>query len=92
MGVFQYAVATMISNILIKSWEARQIGKLFMQIDTNKDGVITLEEFQKSDITQHALNFAGDASIEELFNNIDVDQSGTIEYSEFITATMDKNL
>ena len=33
MGVFQYAVSSFISNVLIKSQDARQIGKLFMQMD-----------------------------------------------------------
>ena len=45
MGVFQYAVSSFISNILIKSQDARQIGKLFMQMDSDKNGSISREEF-----------------------------------------------
>ena len=50
MSVFQYAVASFISNILIKSQDARQIGKLFMEMDTDKDGQLSIEEFKNSPI------------------------------------------
>ena len=92
MGVFQYAVSSFISNILIKSQDARQIGKLFMQMDQDKNGSISREEFKASPLVLQTQEFIEAGSIDELFEKIDTDGSGEISYSEFITAAMDKSM
>ena len=92
MGVFQYAVSSFISNILIKSQDARQIGKLFMQMDSDKNGSISREEFAASPLVKQSQEFIEAGSIDELFEKIDTDGSGDISYSEFITAAMDKSM
>ena len=69
---FQYAITSFISNVLIKSQDARQIGKLFMELDTERKGKLTREQFVDSDLVRECFN-ARDEEINEIFNRIDTD-------------------
>ena len=40
----------------MKAIEARHIGKLFMEIDTDSNGKIELEEFKKSPLVQRTID------------------------------------
>ena len=44
----QYAITSFISNVITKSEDVRQIGKLFMEMDTDGNGTLSLEEFKAS--------------------------------------------
>ena len=72
--------------------EAHEAIKLFNQIDENGDGRITKEELYNG--LQQYLDKKGDELKEEvelIFNHIDADHNGFIEYEEFIRAAIDKN-
>jgi calcium-dependent protein kinase len=61
-------------------------------MDLNGDGKLS-----KSEIKDGYLNFYGkvleDDEIDDMFSKVDSDNSGEIEYSEFVVATMnEKNL
>jgi len=61
---------------------------IFMQIDANGDGTITLQELNDG----LAKAGVGDAaSLQHLAKKLDTDQSGTIDYTEFLAATLDKS-
>ena len=65
--------------------------KLFNHIDKNGDGQITLEELSKG--IEDYLKLSGKDlknKVEIIFNNIDSDHNGYIEYEEFIRAAVDK--
>jgi calcium-dependent protein kinase len=71
--------------------EAHEAIKLFNQIDENGDGKITREELYNG--LQQYLKGQGDKlkdDVELIFNNIDTDHNGFIEYEEFIRAAIDK--
>lgn len=63
----------------------RDLRKEFMEIDTERNGIISRGELQA------ALTVRGVAheEIEELFASLDVDQSGDIHYTEFLAATIE---
>ncbi|MCQ2819210.1 MAG: EF-hand domain-containing protein [archaeon] len=63
---------------------------MFKSLDENSDGVLTMEEIKQG---AEKCEFLGDKiSSEELiqlFNEMDVDKNGLINYTEFVSALMD---
>ena len=60
----------------------------FERLDTSKNGFITLDQLKE--ILQH--HNVPPIEVEKMFNDIDQDHSGTIDYSEFIAAAMQKRV
>jgi len=60
----------------------------FERLDVAKNGFITLSELRE---VLHNHNVS-DIEVESMFNEIDQDHSGTIDYSEFIAAAMQKRV
>ena len=58
-------------------------------MDMNKDGTLTMDELREG-ISQMDPKLAD--GIQEIFVNMDVDGSGSIDYTEFIAATMERNI
>ena len=58
-------------------------------MDTNNDGQLDREElivgFQKT-----MNNLDAKAEVDKIFNQVDVDNNGCIDFSEFVTVTVDK--
>ena len=46
----------------------------------------------QSPLIQENLNASSDEELNQIFNSIDTNSNGTIEYSEFITAAMDRSI
>ena len=81
------AVLTYIASRLSED-EIKKIKEMFKRIDVDNDGKLSLEEMKK-------VFSKGDIKIEfneEIFNQIDTDKSGSIEYTEFISACIEKNV
>ena len=57
--------------------------RLFDKADTNKDGVLSEAEFAKL-MRAHENTDYTDGELAELFRSVDIDKSGTIEFSEFL--------
>merc|ERR1719350_1941233 len=60
---------------------------IFMNLDTNGDGMLSPEEVREGLTRQ---NMTVPAALEDLLKHIDSDGSGAIDYSEFIAATIDR--
>jgi calcium-dependent protein kinase len=78
------------SNMLPKSMQADS-AKLFKAFDIGGDGRLS-----KEDVSDGFLDYYGKvvdmADIEKMFEVIDADQSGFIDYTEFMVATLDNAL
>ena len=82
------AVLTYIASRLTQN-EIEELNKNFQEIDDNNDGKLTLEEIKQAVNKNKNINIE---HIEEIFKSIDTDGSGSIEYTEFISASLDKSL
>jgi calcium-dependent protein kinase len=60
----------------------------FERLDASKNGFITFDQLKE--VLQH--HNVTPAEVETMFNDIDQDHSGTIDYSEFIAAAMQKRI
>ncbi|KAM3130314.1 hypothetical protein pb186bvf_017610 [Paramecium bursaria] len=69
--------------------EIRELGKLFKELDKNGDGVLTIEEIKQG---IQGLNSENQQEVLNVLKAVDTDASGTINYTEFLAATMDKAL
>jgi calmodulin len=78
--------ANLLRNQLVKridtyKMEMMLLTKLFQKFDANKDGTLDLDEW--IELTK-ALNFSGDTTaLRESFQEVDLDDSGTIDWGEF---------
>lgn len=87
----QATFAFIASQLLSKS-ERENLAKIFRAMDANGDGKLSLQEI-KDGYNQFFGNKLDDTEIEKMFNSVDIDGSGFIDYSEFVVAAMnEKNL
>ena len=69
--------------------EINNLKNVFMAFDEGKDGQISLDELKKGLEQMHSKKYT-DEEIEDLFNALDVDHNGKIDYTEFISATLEE--
>ena len=82
-SVINYRAFHMTSN------EAQEYIQMFKLIDENSDGVLTLEEI-KNGIKNCKFNLEiNEQDLIQLFNDMDTDKNGLINYTEFVAALMD---
>lgn len=79
---------TLISTQMINNSEQQDMRKMFEQIDVNFDGKLTRQEVIDGFKLMEIENYEEEAN--NMFKMADFDGSGTIEFSEWCTATMDK--
>ena len=69
-----------------KDIDFKNLREAFRSLDKNNTGILTINEikeaFNESSIKQE--------DVAKIFNMIDFDHKGVINYSEFLAATMDK--
>ncbi|MEM1003487.1 MAG: EF-hand domain-containing protein [Bacteroidota bacterium] len=63
--------------------------RIFAQMDKNNDGMLSKEEI-KDGYEEHFGMAIDDDEIDKMFAAIDTDGNGTIDYSEFLMATMNE--
>ena len=65
--------------------------KIFMLVDSNGDGKISREEIVEAVDQMNCGYFVSEQSLNTLFDNIDVDKNGFIDYTEFIASAVKLN-
>ena len=73
---------------LLNSKELKEIRETFSAIDIDSSGAISLKELE--DAYKQAGQLRED--VDEIIKKVDFDHNGEINYSEFITGTLDRNL
>ena len=77
----------------LKEKEINDLKEMFLEIDANKDGTISIDEIKKCLIevnNQDKLSIS-DKEIEDIFKSIDTNNSKRIDYTEFISAMLDES-
>lgn len=83
---FQQLVLSFVASRL-RDDEIEGLRNTFIALDKNQDGTLTLEEMQIG-----LANMESNLSAEEIFEKLDTDKSGSINYTEFLAATIDKSI
>lgn len=83
------ATLTFIGSQLISKKEREELAKVFKMLDKNSDGKLSKKEV-KDGYNQHYGKLISDDEIERMFNAVDTDKSGFIDYTEFVVASMNE--
>ena len=68
--------------------EIEKLRHAFQQIDTDNNGMLTVEEFKKG-LQEQSIDLS-EAEIDDMQRSLDADGSGEISYTEFLSATLSK--
>ena len=71
--------------------DVKNAAKLFYRIDSDGDGKITKDELYKG-FNENLMNKINKKDFEQIFQNLDINNSGFIDYEEFVAAAVNKNL
>ena len=69
----------------LRDQDIKNLKNIFIEMDINKDGTLSLEEFKIA-----LKKIVKENEIKEIFSEVDTNNSNRIEYTEFITALIDK--
>ena len=74
--------------------EIKNLKSVFLDLDTNKDGTISIEELKQSilKLNKSRANRITLKEIDDIFKSIDLDNSKRIEYTEFISSMIEQNM
>ena len=85
----QQAVLSFLIHDLNTNKEIQFLKKVFRSIDKDFDGKISKKELQV--FINKFMNSSLDIEIDQMFDNMDADKNGMIEFEEFLIASINKN-
>ena len=86
------ATYSFIASQLLSKGERDNLSKVFKAFDKDGNGKLDMQEV-KEGYLEHYGKIMSDQEVEDMFNSVDTDRSGFIDYSEFVVAaTAQQNL
>lgn len=74
---------------MLSKTEKDNLARVFKAFDKNGDGKLSMEEV-KTGYIEHYGRVMSDEDVEKMFKAVDSDNSGFIDYSEFVVAAMNE--
>ena len=87
---FQQGVINFLTYTTSHKEEIDRLSEIFKAIDVNNDGHLS-----KDEITKYIKEVMGSSNIEEIteiYDKVDTNKSGFIDYTEFLSAAISKNV
>lgn len=84
------AACTFIASQLLVKKEKEKLDEIFRALDTKRNGKLSKEEFKEGYQKYSGTHFSN-KEMENIFDRVDVNGNGFIEYSEFVVAAMEQN-
>lgn len=89
----QQATYSFIASQLATKKEKEDIYKIFKAIDTDGNGILSRAELIQGFAQLHSGEVDDiEAEVDKIMEQVDIDKSGEISYTEFVAATMQKNV
>ena len=78
----------------LNSEETKKIRNIFCNIDEDKKGFITFEDFTKYIVNECNLEdlIDDEDELKKCFESVDIDHNNKIDYTEFLAANLDKKI
>jgi calcium-dependent protein kinase len=89
-STMKQATFAFIASQLLSKQERDGLAKVFKAFDKNGDGKLSIQEV-KEGYLEHYGKVMSDEEVETMFNSVDTDRSGFIDYSEFVVAAMNES-
>jgi calcium-dependent protein kinase len=89
---FQSTVMTFLTNMRASQLELERLAKFFKKLDTDQDGYLVLEDFQKGCkmIAKNSTTLNREPDWHAFISSLDVNQDQMIDYNEFVVAAYDR--
>mmetsp|Transcript_39403 Transcript_39403/g.44855 ORF Transcript_39403/g.44855 Transcript_39403/m.44855 type:complete len:429 (-) Transcript_39403:143-1429(-) len=84
-SALQVATLTFIAHNVLTYEQEKGLKSAFEHIDKDSNGTLTVEEIRAGYSHLNELGQITEAEIEDIFNKIDSDKNGKIDYSEFVS-------
>jgi calcium-dependent protein kinase len=87
------AILTFIASRLSNE-ESTNMRNIFLNIDENKNGFISFEDFRKYVINEYDIDdlFENEQELKNGFEGVDIDKNDRIDYTEFLAANLDEKI
>lgn len=87
---FQDAVWVFLVNYFLAESDKKKLMMMFQELDEDRDGLLKREELMKAYEKYKLVNELDEGGVDEVINRIDGNKNGSIDYTEFVIATINR--